>query len=356
MDKIPEITIRILNGNYSEEEMRVFMQWYNESAKNKELFFQLKHIYESSSKDQKLGDKELMDSWQRLAEKIKSTDSIIASDSFLNNNQNLFRNSVNKCKMRKILITCVAATLILIFVGIRINTNNNTWIEVRTFLPGETKIVDLPDGSIVHLNALSTLKYPKKFNKKSRDLFLDGEAYFNVSKDSLHPFIVYSDNQEIEVLGTEFNVQAYSTEDIAVTTLISGKVKLTTSENKVDLGEEFILEPGHQAIFNKNTNCTQVIDVETKDVTSWINGEYAFKNKSLEEITIRLEKIYNVTFLINDDSLKKSSYSGKFFSHQTIDEIVNIINFKNHFNYEINNDTIIIKCKTHKQLNKTKGL
>ncbi|MCE5177874.1 MAG: FecR domain-containing protein [Porphyromonadaceae bacterium] len=345
MNHISEITVHILNGEHSEEEMREFMEWYNASTENKELFFQLKYIYELRNKDLNPDNKELLESWDRLMKKIRLTN-ISSPVTPIQKEPFQLRKSINKNLLRKISITGVAAViLILTIIGIRINYTNNTWIEVQSNTPGNIEKIELSDGSTVHLNASSTLKYPKKFNRKSRELFLDGEAYFNVTKDSSHPFIINLDNQQIEVLGTQFNVLAYSTDNIAVTTLITGSVKLTTFETDKSMKDEVILQPGDQAIFDKKTSTYQVVHAETENVTSWIDGEYTFKKKSLEEITNRLEKIYNITFIIQDESLKDKSYTGKFFSYQTIDEIVDILNFKNDINYEIDNDTVLLYRK-----------
>ena len=335
MNHISEITVHILNGEHSEEEMREFMQWYNASMENKELFFQIKHIYELRNKDSNPDNEELLKSWDRLMKKIRLKQEPVR-----------LKKSTNKNLLRKISIAGVAAViLILTIIGIRINYANNSWIEVQSNTPGNIKKIELSDGSTVHLNASSTLKYPKKFNRKSRELFLDGEAYFNVTKDSSHPFIINLDNQQIEVLGTEFNVLAYSTDHIAVTTLITGSVKLTTFESDKSMKAEVILQPGDQAIFDKKTSTYQVVHAETENVASWIEGEYTFKKKSLEEIANRLEKIYHITFIIQDESLKDKSYTGKFFSYQTIDEIVDILNFKNDIKYEIDNDTVLLYRK-----------
>lgn len=335
MNHISEITVHILNDEHSEEEMREFMEWYNASIENKELFFQIKHIYELRNKDSNSDNKELLKSWDRLMEKIRLKQEPVQ-----------LKKSTNKNLLRKISIAGVAAViLILTIIGIRINYANNTWIEVQSNTPGNLKKIELSDGSTVHLNASSTLKYPKKFNRKSRELFLDGEAYFNVTKDSSHPFIINLDNQQIEVLGTEFNVLAYSTDHTAVTTLITGSVKLTTFESDKSMKAEVILQPGDQAIFDKKTSTYQVVHAETENVASWIEGEYTFKKKSLEEIANRLEKIYHITFIIQDESLKDKSYTGKFFSYQTIDEIVDILNFKNDIKYEIDNDTVLLYRK-----------
>ena len=346
MDNIPEITVRILNGNQSEEEMLVFMQWYNESVENKEIFFQMKYIYDQLKQDHKPDKEELKESWNRLLKKVNSTNASATSDSALTMKVVEPMVSKRKNRIRRIIIGGVAAAaMVLITLGIKINIDNNTWVEVQRLSPGELQVVELPDGSTVHLNASSTIKYPKRFNKKSRELYLNGEAYFVVTENNKHPFIVHSDKIDIEVLGTEFNVQAYAADDIAVTTLISGKVKLITHQMNNNVLNEYILQPGDQATFDKVSNITQIAKAETKITTAWMSGEYSFKNKSLEEITKSLEKIYDIAFVINDETLKRETYTGKFFSDQSIEEIIDIINFKKQFSYEIENDTIYMKRK-----------
>ncbi|WP_316838309.1 FecR family protein [Pedobacter nutrimenti] len=149
--------------------------------------------------------------------------------------------------------------------------------------------VRLPDGTIVWLNSASTLKYPVSFAAfKERKVLLKGEAYFEVAKDSQHPFTVKSDRQTIEVLGTHFNVNTYPDEPLVKTTLLEGSVKVS-SNNMADR----VLKPGQQADLSMNGEL-KVSDVDTELSVAWKNKQFMFESEKIETIMRMIERWYNV--------------------------------------------------------------
>ncbi|MBJ6368933.1 FecR domain-containing protein [Snuella sp. CAU 1569] len=203
--------------------------------------------------------------------------------------------------------------------------------------------VVLEDGTKVWLNSESQLKYPKFFVKGEtrRVELVYGEAYFDVSPSTDHEgslFKVLTGEQEIEVLGTEFNVKAYQDEAYVYTTLVEGKVVL---DNKI---QKKTLEPSQQSALNKETKAVEISKVNVATEISWRDGFFSFKNKSLKEIAKVLSRWYDVEILFVEKSMENVLFKGVLSKNQDLEEILTIIKNTKFINaYEIKNNAIIIK-------------
>ena len=161
---------------------------------------------------------------------------------------------------------------------------------------GEYKLV-LSDGTRVHLNSMSSLRFPGTFTADAREVELDGEAYFDVTPGNT-PFIVNARGLKVEVLGTSFNISAYPDEDLE-TTLVTGSVKLST-----DNGESFMLKPSQQAILSSDHNEMNIRTIDTYTYTSWVNGLIHFKDERLEDIMRTLSRWYDIDVVYTSQNLK----------------------------------------------------
>jgi transmembrane sensor len=168
-------------------------------------------------------------------------------------------------------------------VGNRINTLSTA--------KGETYRLSLPDGSLVWLNAASSLTYAANLSggQGKRKVKLDGEAYFEIAKDKSHPFVVESRGQEIEVLGTHFNVNTYAYEAGVRTTLLEGSVQITPLQ---DPAKKVVLKPGEQALATKQF--LKILPVDVEAATAWKNGNFFFKEEKLESILYKLAYWYDI--------------------------------------------------------------
>lgn len=146
----------------------------------------------------------------------------------------------------------------------------------------------LADGTKVWLNADSKLFYPSLFSGNYREVSLEGEAYFKVKTDPNHPFVVHTKNQDIKVLGTEFNVHAYLDEGKCITTLIKGEVRVNSFDRKI------LLKPGQQITSDKTGRINLQKDADTRESTAWKNGYFLFNNTGLREVMRRLSRWYNI--------------------------------------------------------------
>ena len=201
-------------------------------------------------------------------------------------------------------------------------SNRNTFtqmVEVRTN-PGMTTTVILPDSTVVCLNSESSLRYPVQFGE-TREVTLNGEAYFEVAKNREKKFIVsMPHHSQIEVLGTHFNVEAYSHEANISTTLVQGKVCFLY-ETATNVAKRVAMNPGQKLVYNSATEHVKLYDTSCESETAWKDGKIIFSNTSLEEALKMLEKRFNVEFIVKNKSLMDNSFTGAF-AEQRLERIL----------------------------------
>ncbi|OXA67340.1 hypothetical protein B0A67_22165 [Flavobacterium aquidurense] len=201
--------------------------------------------------------------------------------------------------------------------------------------------VQLSDGTIIYLNAGTSLRYPVQFLKnQNRHVFLTGEAYFEVSKDKLHPFTVNTKEVNVEVLGTKFNVNSYSEDRSTDVVLVEGKVSLYKDEKRNE--NQVYLTPG---IKGSNIHGQQKITTESVNTdyyTAWVKGSLVFKNASFESIIKKLERHYNVTFINKNKMLGKEIFNARF-DNEPIEVVLKYFSDSYAIDYKINEDQITIK-------------
>lgn len=215
------------------------------------------------------------------------------------------------------------------------------WFETVTPLGSQSKVV-LPDHSIVWVNAGSSLKYNMDFNKQNREVLLTGEAYFEVAKDSLCPFVVKSGNLNIKVLGTSFNVKAYENEETIDVALVTGKVNIYLSNKEEKKTQDIELIPNRMMSYNKETSQVEMSEVKGSSIYAWTNGRIEFDEQPFDRIVRDLERRFNVQIRINSKSLHKEIYTGSFSADQTLDYILQEVDVEKKYTWkQIGNEFII---------------
>lgn len=221
------------------------------------------------------------------------------------------------------------------FDSYKIHKLNNTFQCVRVPAGNRTNII-LPDGSEVWLNANTSLQYPAAFSDAKREVTLDGEAYFDVVK-SKKPFIVKTNKYKVEVLGTTFDVEAYSKESGFKTALFTGKVKLYNDNPEANA---VYLTPGQTAQLVGNTlNISPTTDINTY---RWRDGLIYIEDKSFDEIMRLFEKYYSVRIVTKSKSVKDLGYRGKLRIADGIDHALRVLQNDFPFTYKREEDTDII--------------
>lgn len=204
--------------------------------------------------------------------------------------------------------------------------------------------IKLPDGSSVWLNAASSLTYPISFAKgKKRMVELKGEAYFEVSKDKDHPFVVKTAKQEVEVLGTSFNINSYADESDVKTTLLEGSVKVMPylAGQQPDL-----LKPGEQATLNEKG--MNIKEVDAEESIDWKNGYFMFNNERQENIMRKIARWYNVQVEYADASAKDVMYYGSISRFENVSKVLRKFEQTGEVRFEINKNKITVYKETER--------
>lgn len=195
---------------------------------------------------------------------------------------------------------------------------------------GLTYKIILNDGSVVRLNSASQLKFPLKFNGNAREVYLKGEAYFNIAKDAAHPFLVHTNNEtSIKVLGTEFNVNTY-TDHVVKTSLISGAVQINA----------VVLKPDEEYIYDGHAGHIQPLDARI--TLSWLKGVYFFNSTSFEEISQVLDRNFGHQIVFADSSIARRAYSGIIDRSSDLEGFLKSLQASAAFTYSIDHNTVYI--------------
>lgn len=207
------------------------------------------------------------------------------------------------------------------------------------FVPtGKDYKVVLSDGSIVHLNAFSTLRFPFAFSGNKREVYLEGEAWFSVAPDASHPFIVHTSETAIQVLGTSFNVNAYY-DTMVVTSLLEGSV-MTTVKDEANV----ILQPGQETVYRKGIG--QKVNPFDEAVTlAWRKGEYAYYNQPLGSLEAVLFHWYGKQLVFRDPQLANKMLTGVIERNQPVTEFLESLGPISGITYDITDDKIYLTSK-----------
>jgi len=196
---------------------------------------------------------------------------------------------------------------------------------------GQMTNIELPDGTKVMLNSGTSITYNGSFSHGERVVTLSGEAYFDVTKDQQHPFVVRTPYLNFMVHGTSFNIEAYPEEKAVSTTLVEGSLGVMDKADK----ELLLLVPGENAHFDENTSKITLLKVDTEIYTSWKEGLITFKNEKLKDIARKIERWYNVEVIIKNPKLGEESYMGTIMKNKPIDQILEVLQLTSSLKYKI---------------------
>ncbi|WP_170283939.1 FecR family protein [Flagellimonas olearia] len=379
--KLGKLIYKKLNHSLAGEEESEFMQWFNASKENQETFLALKSFYEEGIDlsdlqhlDAERAWKKLSDQWNvdhpkkypfrvygryaaifvgvlglaygywHYSQNVGLPAMPVVGDAItldLGNGNTLKLSSSEYEK-----ITDGKGNTLGVQEGETLDYSqgegtNEYAINTLSIPNGKRFTLLLSDGTRVHLNAGSSLRYPAKFKEKgNREVFLAGEAFFEVSKNQKQPFIVNSDKMDIKVLGTKFNVSAYPDDEMINTVLVEGLVQLGSPGLPPD--QSTFLEPGFKAEWDSGQKTIKKEKVDTGQYTGWMEGKFIVREMEFKSILKKLERHYNISITNNNKALSNRAFSATFTT-ETIEEVLNTFALETSFEFEISDDHIIIK-------------
>lgn len=310
---IKKSIIAHLEGDLHGMELEELTTWVAKSNENARYYAKIKDIWEASLADvSKIADTE--NEWSRFLLRIKK-----------DYQSNIFRYSSNA----QIFYRFAAILIIGLVVGgvvIKYSQINEPFFITTVTPKGSISQMVLADSTIVYLNAGSEIRYSPETKNKSREVFLEGEAWFNVTRNYQKPFVVHTQYYDVNVTGTQFNVKTYKNDNQITTTLEEGEI-IISSTDQFQLAENIALKPGEQVIYDKNLHNIVVKEVDAKRFTSWKENKLMFLNLSFEELIVLLERKYGVDIEVEDREVLKYHYTGTI-KNESIIEILEIVNIR----------------------------
>lgn len=197
----------------------------------------------------------------------------------------------------------------------------------------------LEDGSFVHMNSVSNITYPNKFDSEVREIEIKGEAYFNIKRDESRPFKIKVKDYQVQVLGTAFNIKAYKDEEDFSVTVESGSVKVVLDGEGKNTA---VLEKDQKLIFNPKTNITEIVEVESSKDLSWREGILRFESTPMSEVEKTLERWYGIDLVISNREIYQKSFTG-IHQNKNIKSVIEALAYATRTNYFIKGNSIIIK-------------
>lgn len=267
--------------------------------------------------ENEMGDKQITEDkiYSELLQKIKNKDRNVIQKVLY---------SPHLVKIAASIIFLITLTTGVLFISGILNKKplSVAWNEKSTKM-GEKFIVTLMDGTNITLNADSKLKYPLKFGEESREVYLEGEAFFEVAHDSTKRFIVHAGELATTVLGTKFNINAFQNEKDITVSLLEGSVKVSANDLTSNKGD-IILSPAQQLVYDKNNETSKVKTFEEQTATGWKDNILVFDNEPLEKVLIKLQRTFGVQFELADKSYKGKKIKGNFKNESfwTVAEVI----------------------------------
>lgn len=361
-ESVFDLISKQFSNEISEEELRSLRVWYDHNAENKKLYKEYYGLIKGLriAKNKMYFESRTKSAFHNF---LKKTNLSIA---------NRRRGFINNSWMRYAAIFVIAFGMgITSYYAFSYRSIDKCLAQTIEIPFGSKSKITLPDGTSVWLNSGSRLSYNESFGHSDRDVLLDGEGYFEVTKNMNLPFRVLSGKTKIKVLGTKFNFKSYAEDENARVTLVEGSL------NVADINDErrsVLLIPNQQAVIDKDQNKVTVKDVDAKNYAMWtepkqemlelaqnnVNGKAIpsiktpkvilrnilfFDEEPLIQIVRDLERVFNIKVEINDEKLKKERFYGDFRNEETITEILDIMANNNNLYYTIKGNEIFISRK-----------
>ena len=362
IDIKPELIARYLSGDANLEEMNEVLSWLKKAKENQVLFSSMKRVWIESNVVLINQDDKSNEAWERL--KYRTTSS--QNEDFTQDNR---KNYFLIYRIAAIMLLLISSGFIFYYLfPFKSKPVNLSYNEI--VVPyGAKSIITLPDGTKLWMNSGTKIRYANNFGETTREVFMEGEAYFDVVKNPKKPFLVKTGYINIKVLGTAFNVKSYADENYIETTLDRGLIEIT----KVKGTKEIItIKPNEKITYTKLSKHMAVAGTKAKDskykkkqmsekipakqvhpefqiyehvntesITSWKEGKLIFERERLEDIVKKLERRYDVVFSFDQSELKNYRFSGSL-PELTLQQVLEGIQLSAPILYKINKREVVI--------------
>jgi len=364
---------KYLNKETDAEEALQVIQWAAASAEHKAILAKLQKAWDIATTGAGMQEWDVQKSKEQFFLKLiqyESTKSIQNNNPFIIS----WRSIQTVIGYAAVILLLIGSSSLFVYQHFFRVSNDPLADKAFTLISapkGSKSILVLADGSKVWLNAGSSIKYGANFNKKDREVILDGEAYFDIAKNKNKPFLVHTSKITLRVLGTAFNVKSYNDENTVETTLIRGAVNVEKSENNGSTSN-YSLKPNQKAIYNKSKNEIKFYDLADKTTTktskektplakeapkagdktepvstlveqdiSWKDGYFLVFDETLENILVKVERRFDISITFKTEAIKNLRYSGKI-KESTPEQILEALKTTSPLEYEMKGKQVVI--------------
>jgi ferric-dicitrate binding protein FerR (iron transport regulator) len=332
MEQTELLIIRYLTGELSQEERILLLSRLEADEERRKYFRSLKDAYDLGRLEVDMKDSRMKSQWNKFARMIRKTDSVGIWKS----------TGITLLRYAAVFMLGICASSIYPvadrFAGyVRREDERMAETKIETGVGDKSKIL-LPDGSTVWLNACSSILYGGDMTgDDERSVYLKGEAYFVVKTDMRRPFLVRTDGLTYRVTGTSFNVYAFEEEDVSSVALLDGGVSIVYDNRSHSLC------PGELFVYNKVTREFTVKKADVNLLSSWRRGEFVFDNMTFEELVNRLQRLYNVEFVFENEKIRKETFGGTLRDFDSLETIMNVIQTSIPIKYKIEENKVFIR-------------
>jgi transmembrane sensor len=357
------LIIKYFEGKTTEKEARLLSDWLDQDKSNRQFFTELKKVYMEVEANAVGDDASANKAYERFLDQISKNEKLKDKDKEKKNVS--LKNVILRYAAMLALIFSVG--IACYFLGHNISPGKDRDFCELNVPYGSRSMVILPDSSKIWLNAGSKIKYNRNFDISCREVFLEGEAYFEIKK-SRHSFVVYTSHLDIRVMGTAFNVKSYPDEDNIETTLVEGNIRIESKKS----AKPVYLKPREKLTYHKPDARTEVSylkkedeegqsvysdlaettpaltprrdinikkNVNTEEYTSWKDGTLIFNKEPLESLARKLERKYDIIFSFEDEKLKSYSYSGTLRDFP-LEQVLRALELTSPVKYSINEKNV----------------
>lgn len=325
------IIVKYLQGEATDEEKRLFLDWLRESSENRKLFSQMRDIWLVSGKSPLADSDYAKRAFRRFEAEVRAMDT------------RRKRIRLHACiRKAAAVIFCILCLTGGYFTGSRNYLGQHGQAEAsvmnRVIIGKDSKgVVTLPDGTRVWLNADSKLIYPEVFDSDCRRVSLEGEGYFEVIKNEKMPFYVETNGMSVHVLGTRFDVKNYESKATSETTLLTGRVEVFFPGTQ----KKAILEPNQKITCDKQTGTYRLTKVNAADYILWINERLVCTNETLAVVLYRMKRWYGIE-IVCDQGVPLEQRLSLVIRKESPDEIFELLEMIVPVKYRIDGDRVVV--------------
>ena len=359
-EEINSLINKYLEGSANESDLRNLVNWLKSDNQNVKHFNEVCAVWESIPGYRH--EAQTQNALERLNKRIQKYEASKMSSGQI---RSPLKYTAQLWRYAAVVLffICISA-LVYIISNKQPQSNKDDYYTVIAPKNQKSRLV-LSDGTKIWLNCGSSLKFKTIYGDKTRDVYLDGEAYFEVARNQRKPFLVHASSVTVKALGTRFNVKCYSDDNTIETTLVEGKVEVSGKKSSASHYNSVFLAPNEKAIFNRanselyiskmympaknNIRLTvpnQKIKAKTlESVIGWKDQQLVFDDEPFNELIKRLERWYNVSIDVKDSSiLSQNSYTGKFVHNESIEQVLKILSRTTAIKYSITPENITIQA------------